>query len=1013
MRGEVVGREMGWAVSVGCVGGAGVGRVGAVRAERAGGGQGVVGGRGEALGRAGGRRRSRSARSARSAGGLVVGGRSGWGACVRVGAGGGEGGEEEGEEEEEEGPTLGELLALPGNDEDDVGRQSRAVLAVPEERYVPMQLRHRPMRFAEMVGNEVVRTALAGCVASGRVAGAYLFAGPRGSGKTTLARIFARAINCEEPGEDGEPCGGCAACLRLGRDGPGTLLGGMSDVVEQDAASNNGVDAMRELVDVARLYPMMGKYRVFIMDECHMLTNEAANAFLKTLEQPPPRTVFMLVTTHPGKLPLTVLSRCLRFDLRPPGRDALAERLADLAERDGFAASADACRSIAELGGGPVRDAEALLERCCILAAAEARGKGLNVEVDRVEIDAGLVRRTVGEADWAGSALRARGSAALEEDADAGGLEDAAARDIAALVDACRGGGDAGVLRILNLVKLLIHERGWEPAAVLAACAARVTVMLKGAAAPSVPGGPPPLGRQGAAWCLSALATLGDAEVQVRHSTMPSIWAEAALLRLVPPENVEGGGNHPGQGAPIHGNSGGPNYPQSQGSGPGNNFGGPTGAPGGSPGRGRQQQQWQQENDMGAVWANRRQAPQTQPAGGHRQQQQQSSPHAAPSFTTTGGGDRAPGLRGGSLTLEQLSMLWLDAVGCIEIPSARSLFKQQVALTVLEMAADGSRHLATLEVRTSSFMKPVQDRMGIASEALAMRLGDGLPVQVVVQVGGAAVSPSPQSSAVVAPRDASRAEPNVDQSRSGSSVSRSRPGGRQPQAAGTTRQTLLQRPGPSPREGVDDGGSVLARGAAVARKSAEQARAEVKWNEFAMDEGEIVPLEFPAPSPAGEREETSTGSLERGSGKESKSRGSGGSGSGLSAEEAMMWSQGASLSDLGISLPPSDPEIVNASSSGVGDLAPRVGLTNPTTPGPKAAASLFPENLPSELYDDDDDQAASLQIPADAGAASPSSSSAASEPLVGEKGGPDTAAGAEQGAADAFARAFGGIVLDE
>ena len=126
-----------------------------------------------------------------------------------------------------------------------------------------------------------------------------------------------------------------------------------------------------------------------------------------------------------------------------------------------------------------------------------------------------------------------------------------------------------------------------------------------------------------------------------------------------------------------------------------------------------------------------------------------------------------------------------------------------------------------------------------------------------------------------------------------------------------------------------------------------------------------------------------------------------------------MWSQGASLSDLGISLPPSDPEIVNASSSGVGDLAHPAGLTNPTTPGPKAAASLFPENLPSELYDDDDDQAASLQKAADAGAASPSSSSAASEPLVGEKGGPDTAAGAEQGAADAFARAFGGIVLDE
>ena len=184
--------------------------------------------------------------------------------------------------------------------------------------------KYRPRTFAEVAGQEHVKAALANEAATGRVAHSYLFSGPRGVGKTSIARIFAKAINCGARGRDGDPCGTCGPCLEISE-------GRALDVIEIDAASHTGVDNVREqVIEHARFAPSSLAYKVFIIDEVHMLSTSAFNALLKTLEEPPAQVVFILATTELHKLPATVVSRCQRFDFRKIDPKEMARRLGRL-----------------------------------------------------------------------------------------------------------------------------------------------------------------------------------------------------------------------------------------------------------------------------------------------------------------------------------------------------------------------------------------------------------------------------------------------------------------------------------------------------------------------------------------------------------------------------------------------------------------------------------------------------------------------------------------------------------
>ncbi len=215
--------------------------------------------------------------------------------------------------------------------------------------------RWRPKRFSEVVGQDLVVATLRRAVALGKLHHAYLFAGQRGVGKTTLARILARAANCLSP-EDGEPCNRCANCLRI-------LSGQSLDVVEIDGASHRGIDQVRQLREEVAFLPAGSRYKVYIIDEVHMLTQEAFNALLKTLEEPPPHVIFMFATTEPHKVPPTVLSRCQAFWLQPIPEELIAQKVEEIARAEGFALGEGAAAFLARRAGGSLRDALVLLEQ--------------------------------------------------------------------------------------------------------------------------------------------------------------------------------------------------------------------------------------------------------------------------------------------------------------------------------------------------------------------------------------------------------------------------------------------------------------------------------------------------------------------------------------------------------------------------------------------------------------------------------------------------------------------------
>ena len=364
---------------------------------------------------------------------------------------------------------------------------------VPERLSLTLYRKYRPVGFDELVGQPSVVTGLQAAVKNSRVAHAYLFAGPRGTGKTSAARILAKCLNCQRGGPRPDPCGECEACVSI-------AAGTAFDVVEIDAASNRGINEIRELRERVKFAPSQFRTKVYIVDEVHMLTAEAFNALLKTLEEPPNDVVFVLATTEPNKVPQTILSRCQRYEFRRVQPQDIERRLAEVAKLEGIKVGPHALERIAFLADGALRDALVLLE--------QARGFAGSGSIDEAVLD---------------EAFGAPISDLVEQAAQAVATTDpkAVLEAIAAAID--RGTDPAW------LAKELLR---WFRLALLAQVSPEVLsseVPPEAAARIAREAGTVPRSR-----ILAALRNLSEA-ISQRYSAQPRIDLELALIRVVLP----------------------------------------------------------------------------------------------------------------------------------------------------------------------------------------------------------------------------------------------------------------------------------------------------------------------------------------------------------------------------------------------------------------------------------------------------------------------------------------------